>query len=67
MMPILPWKGVRQLTGMPVNASVHQLAQSKMMPEKRYIYALLGRAQGSVLHGVAAIVLMLCLPRACEG
>ena len=66
-MPILPWKGVRQLTGMPVNASVHQLAQSKMMPEKRYIYALLGRAQGSVLHGVAAIVLMLCLPRACEG
>ena len=61
------WKGVRQFTGMPVNASVHQLTQSKMMLEKRYIYALLGRAQEFVLHGVAAIVLMLCLPRAGEG
>jgi hypothetical protein len=52
---------------MPVNASVQELTQSKMMLEKRYIYALLDRAQEFVLHGVAAIVLMLCLPRAGEG
>ena len=61
------WKCFRQITGMPVNASVQELTQSKMMLEKRYIYALLGRAQEFVLHGVAAIVLMLCLPRAGEG
>ena len=61
------WKCFRQFTGMPVNASVQELTQSKMMLEKRYIYALLDRAQEFVLHGVAAIVLMLCLPRAGEG